>query len=107
MNVGSLPRSYIFKKFRYNLNDMCYIEGLKGNFPGAKVSSVEIIMAVHIFGFLQKYPGFNKLVPDGKLNVEGQHSIFSRMGLYIHSNDACPERSYTKLSLCLVQNTQK
>ena len=44
---------------------------MNGNFPLAKVSSVENIMAVYIFDYLRRNPGFNKLVADGKLNVEG------------------------------------
>ena len=76
MIVGSLPSSYLDKQFRYDLNDMCHIEGLKGNFPGAKVSSVEIIMAVHIFGYLQKNPGFKQLLMENVM-LKVQMSTFN------------------------------
>ena len=56
--VDGLPRSYLVKQCHQDLNSMCHLEGLKGQFPGAKVSSVEHLLADHISDYINKNPGF-------------------------------------------------
>ena len=56
---------------RHDFNDMCHLEGLKGNFPGAKVSSDENKMAVHILDYLQKNPSFNKDTDTIQIKISG------------------------------------
>ena len=47
MITDSLPRSYLVKQCRDELNKMCKIEPLNAKFEGAKVTCVETVFKIH------------------------------------------------------------
>ena len=71
MMVDGLPRSYLVKQCRQDLNNMCHLEGLKGKFPGAKVSSVENLLADHISHYINKNPGFCTKTDSIQIKISG------------------------------------
>ena len=52
MTIDGLPRSYLVKQCRDDLNKMYHIDPLQGNYTGAKVSSVAAILEQHIKDYL-------------------------------------------------------
>ena len=71
MTVDGLPRSYLVKQCRQDLNSMCHLEGLKGQFPGAKVSSVKNLLADHISDYINKNPGFCAETDSIQIKISG------------------------------------
>ena len=68
MTIEGLPRSYLVKQCRDNLNKLCHIDPLKGNHIGAKVSSVEALFHEHIQDYLNQNPSFN--TNDDKIQIK-------------------------------------
>ena len=66
-----LPRSYLVKQCRQDLNRMCHLEGLKVQFPGAKVSSVENLLADHVSDYINKNPGFCAETDSMQIKISG------------------------------------
>ena len=54
MITDSLPRSYLVKQCRDELNKMCKIEPLNAKFEGAKVTSAETVFRIHISDSLKQ-----------------------------------------------------
>ena len=52
MTIDGLPRSYLVKQCRDDLNKMCCIDPLQGKYTGAKVSSVAAVLEQHIKDYL-------------------------------------------------------
>ncbi|CAB4022410.1 Hypothetical predicted protein [Paramuricea clavata] len=71
MMVDGLPRSYLVKQCHQDLNNMCDLEGLKGKFPGAKVSSVENLLADHIADYINKNMGFCTETGSIRIKISG------------------------------------
>ena len=71
MMVDGLPRSYLVEQCCQDLNKMCHLEGLKGKFPGAKVSSVEQVLVVHIADYIKKHPTFCSKTDSIQIKISG------------------------------------
>ena len=54
MNADGLPRFYLVKQRRDELNKMCQLDPPHAKFEGAKVNSVETMFKDHISDFLKK-----------------------------------------------------
>jgi hypothetical protein len=50
---------------------MCHLEGLKGKFPGTKVSSVKNLFVAHILDYLSKNPGFQADTDTIQIKISG------------------------------------
>ena len=59
MITDSLPRSYLVKQCRDELNKMCKIEPLNAKFEGAKVTCVETVFKIHISDFFKQNSDFD------------------------------------------------
>ena len=59
MVVDSLPKSYLVKQARNELNSLCHLEKLPGINNGVKVSSLNSLLRTHIVEFLEKNPSFD------------------------------------------------
>ena len=68
MITDSLPRSYLVKQCRDDLNKMCKIEPLNAQFEGAKVTSVETLFKIHISDFLKH---FDPITDKIKIKING------------------------------------
>ena len=83
MITDSLPRSYLVKQCREQLNKMCHIEALDGNFEGGKVSSVETVFKEHISDFLKQNPDFDTVNDKIKIKINGDGARMTRNSNFI------------------------
>ena len=83
MIVNGLPRSYLVKQCRHDLNDMCHLEGLKGKFPGTKVSSVKNLFVAHILDYLSKNPGFQADTDIIQIKISGDGAKMTNYSNFI------------------------
>ena len=83
MMVDGLPRSYLVKQCRQDLNSMCHLEGLKGQFPGAKVSSVENLFADHISDYINKNPVFCAETDSIQIKISGDGAKMTNTSNFI------------------------
>ena len=67
MIFDGLPRSYLVKQCRDDLNKMCHLDPLQGKHIGAKVSSVEALFQEHIQDYLHQNPSFST---DDKIQIK-------------------------------------
>ena len=67
MTIDGLPRSYLVKQCRDDLNKMCHIDPLQGKHIGAKVSSVGDLLKEHVQHYLQQNPSFST---DDKIQIK-------------------------------------
>ena len=75
MTFDDLPRSYLVKQCRDDLNKMCHIDPLQGKHIGAKVSSLEALFQEQIQDYLHQNPSFS--TDDKiqiKINGDGAHT---------------------------------
>ena len=78
MITDGLPRSYLVKKCRDQLNKMCHIDPLDGNFEGAKVSSVETVFKEHISDYLKQNHDFDPISDKIKIKINGDGARMTR-----------------------------
>ena len=71
MITDSLPRSYLVKQCRDELNKMCKIEPLNAKFEGAKVTSVKTVFKIHISDFLKQNSDFDPITDKIKIKING------------------------------------
>ncbi|XP_028417141.1 uncharacterized protein LOC114541415 [Dendronephthya gigantea] len=83
MLVEGLPRSYLVKQCRKELNKMCHIDPLKGEYKGAKVSSVENMFSTHIQDFVEQNPEFNVSADTIKIKISGDGAVMTRTSNFI------------------------
>ena len=83
MITDSIPRSYLVKQCREQLNKMCHIEALDGNFVGAKVSSVETVFKEHISDYLKQNPDFDTINDKIKIKINGNGARMTRNSNFI------------------------
>ena len=83
MITDNLPRSYLVKQCREQLNKMCHIEALDGNFEGGKVSSVETVFKEHISDYLTQNPDFNTINDKIKIKINGDGARMTRNSNFI------------------------
>ena len=71
MITDSLPRSYLVKQCRDQLNKMSKIEPLNAKFEGAKVTSAETVFKIHISDFLKQNSDFDPITDKIKIKING------------------------------------
>ena len=81
--VEGLPRSYLVKQCCKELNKMNHIDPLKGNYSGAKVSSVENMISTHIQHFLDQSPEFNVDTEKIQIKISGDGAAMTRNSNFI------------------------
>lgn len=67
---NGLPKSYLIKQCRSNLNDLCHLVSLPGPYQGSKVYSVTDLLKLHISDFLKQDSTFSGKIRI-KLNGDG------------------------------------
>ena len=83
MITDSLPRSYLVKQCHDQLNKMCHIKALDGNFEGGKVSSVETVFKEHISDNLKQNPDFDTTNDKIKIKINGDGARMTRNSNFI------------------------
>ena len=83
MTFEGLPRSYLVKQCRDNLNKLCHIDPLKGNHTGAKVNSVEALFQEHIQDYLNQNPSFNTNDDKIQIKINGDGARMTRNSNFI------------------------
>ena len=83
MITDSLPRSYLVKQCRDELNKMCKIEPLNAKFEGAKVTSVETVFKIHISDFLKQNSDFDPITDKIKIKINGDGARMTRNSNFI------------------------
>ena len=83
MITDSLPRSYLVNQCRDQLNKMCHIEALDGNFEGGKMSSVETVFKEHISDYLTQNPDFDTTNDKIKIKINGDGARMTRNSNFI------------------------
>lgn len=81
MTVDGLPRSYLVKQCRDELNKMCHIDPLQGMYTGAKVSSVASVFEQHINDYLDQNSTFDATNDTIQIKINGDGARMTR-----HSN---------------------
>ena len=76
MVSDGLPRSYLIKQKRNELNKLCHIERVPGQYPGAQLSFSETLRK-HIREFLNSHPT-HPLDEPMKINISGDGAKMSR-----------------------------
>ncbi|PFX16953.1 hypothetical protein AWC38_SpisGene18745 [Stylophora pistillata] len=71
-----LPKSYLIKQKRRQLNDICTIESVPGHYPGAQISFTETLKA-HIKDLQKDDPSFGRNEPV-KVKISGDGAKMSR-----------------------------
>ncbi|XP_028418693.1 uncharacterized protein LOC114544180 [Dendronephthya gigantea] len=71
-----LPRSYLIKQKRSDLNKLCHVESVPGNFPGAQISFSTTLKG-HIKQFLEDHPDYSLNEPI-KVKISGDGAKMSR-----------------------------
>ena len=83
MITDNLPRSYLVKQCREQLNKMCHIEALDGNFERGKVSSVETVFKELISDCLKQNPDFDTINDKIKIKINGDGARMTRNSNFI------------------------
>ena len=83
MITDGLPRSYLVKQCRDELNKMCQIDPLHAKFEGAKVSSVETVFKEHISAFLKQNSDFDPITDKIKIKINGDGARMTRNSNFI------------------------
>ena len=87
MITDGLPRPYLVKQCRDQLNKLCHIDPLNGNFEGAKVSSVAAVLKENISDYLKQNHDFDptsdKIKIKIKINGDGDGARMTRNSNFI------------------------
>ena len=93
MMCDDLPKSYLIKQKRNQLNNICNIEPVPGQYPGAQISFCETLKN-HIREFLRTDPSYDLTEPV-KVKISGDGAKMSRT------------TNFMILSFCLLQTGEK
>ena len=93
MICDDLPKSYLIKQKRNQLNNICNIEPVPGQYPGAQISFTETLKS-HVKELLQTDPSHDMTEPI-KVKISGDGAKMSR------------STNFMILSFCLLQTGEK
>ena len=77
MVTNGLPKSYLIRQCRAELNKLCYIDTLPGKNPGAKVHSAKQLIKDHIEGYLT--PTQKKI----QMKINGDRACMTRNSNFV------------------------
>ena len=83
MVVDGLPKSYLVKQARNELNSLCHLEKLPGMNNGVKVSSLDSLLRTHIVEFLEKNPSFDIETDQIQIKLSGDGARMTRNSTFI------------------------
>lgn len=93
MMCDELPKSYLVKQKRNELNKICTIQPVPGQYPGAQISFSETLIE-HVRGLLKNNPHYDLNEPV-KVKISGDGAKMSR------------NTNFMILSFCLLQTGEK
>ena len=108
---NDLPRSYLIKQKRSDLNKLCHIEKVPGNYPGAQISFVDTLQD-HIRGFFKTHPN-HPLEEPIKVKISGDGAKMSRTTNFMILSFALLQTGEKVMSskgnrtLCIVNGPEK
>ena len=102
MITDHLPRSYLVKQCHEQLNKMCHIEALDGNFEGGKVSLVETVFKEHISDYLKQNPDFDTI----KIKINGDGARMTRNSNFILQTGECVMSAKGNRTVGIVNGTE-
>ena len=82
MLFGDLPRSYLVKEKRNQLNDMCHITSTPGNEEGAQVSFKELLREM-IKDYVTTHPTVISQVETVQVKISGDGDRMARSSNFI------------------------
>jgi hypothetical protein len=78
-----LPRSYLIKQCRDDLNAMCHIDRLPGSSQGAKVHSIREVIVEHVKEYLAKLENFDSSKDKIQIKVSGDGAKMTRNSNFV------------------------
>lgn len=108
---NDLPRSYLIKQKRSDLNKLCHIEKAPGIYPGAQISFLDTLKE-HIADFLKSNPNYPMEEPM-KVKISGDGAKMSRTTNFMLLSFSLLETGEKVMSskgnrtLCIVNGPEK
>ena len=83
MITNGLPKSYLIKQCRNDLNKLCRIDPLPGKLPGSRVHSLRDVIKDHILDYIKENPNFDPAKETIQIKISGDGATMTRNTSFI------------------------